>query len=330
MAGDEPHAPDTSPGDSDITGTSISNPSEYYSTPDSDANIEDTSVSDILEPDAFETSPEHSSSNCEDVDSEGTDDTDARKRKKEIKDMEAFLKELSDFRSSSFWSEPPPNRKRLLSPSLDRAERERVITDRIEVLEGLWNVMVYPDYEYKHWSVENLKKVLYKGDVLWNASQCCKDLQQGLLELVTTGGILRVTQIICFGLGPITPDVPREKWSAVQANKHERVVFQHAAAVTISKFFSKVWQTKVPVMACDIAYQRKDIEALAWYGIDATNGSENSCSPYLAINEETLVFSIGCYPAMQQIVMETTRPAAMLWSQPLAKHFQLLNDLGWE
>ncbi|KAI1494977.1 hypothetical protein F5X96DRAFT_665180 [Biscogniauxia mediterranea] len=315
MAEQEPHVGDSPMDDPYTTGTSISD-SSTYNTPASDANAQDTSMTDKNGPDAWET--------C--LEAEGIDDTEAEKGKKEAGGMEFSLEEFLGFRSAAQRLSLRPNRKRLLSPSLDPAERKRVIIERTEAIESIWNVMVYHDYEYKNWSAELLYQLLRRNDEIWNTKQCCKDLQECLSKLAETSRIPPVTQVVCFGLGPIWPDVVFTL-SKVQANKQERVLFQHAAALTIANFFSKMQSTEVPVIACDIAYQRKDIVALEWYGIAATKGSESGW-PYVAIDKKTFVFSIGCYPAVQQIVMETTRPAALLWSKPLAKHFQLSDNLS--
>ncbi|KAI1639606.1 hypothetical protein F4809DRAFT_638412 [Biscogniauxia mediterranea] len=302
MAEQESHVGDSPMDDPYMTGTSISG-SSTYDAPASDANTQDTSMTDKNGPDAWETCLEALIS-------------------EKAGGMKASLKEFHEFRSAAHCFPLRPNRKRLLSPSLDPAERERVIIERTQAIESVWNVMVYHDYEYKQWSVEYLYDVLCKSGMSWNASPCCKDLQECLSKLAETSRIPAVAQVVCFGLGPILPDVALDKLSVAQANKHVRVVFQHAAALTIAKFFSKWLSREVPVIACDIAYQRQDIEALQRYGIAATKGSESGW-PYVSIDKETFVFSIGCYPAVQQIVMETTRPAALLWSQPLAKHFRL-------
>ncbi|KAI1502809.1 hypothetical protein F5X99DRAFT_143592 [Biscogniauxia marginata] len=187
--------------------------------------------------------------------------------------------------------------------------------------------MRYPEHVYRHLPAETIYKLLLQCDLNWKKSQCCKDLQVYFKNLIDEGRMPWITQIICFGLGSIAPDVPTNRMTAVQLNKIERVTYQHAAALTMQSIIREFVGQPVPVMAYDSSYQEGDVEALTRYGITVFDNDENARSPYVAINSETLIFSVGCYPSLQEIVMETSNPAIIIWSRPLTDHFLKSKEL---
>jgi hypothetical protein len=127
----------------------------------------------------------------------------------------------------------------------------------------------------------------------WLSSQTFQSLKTNLDSITFA---LKVTQIICFGLGSLA---------------HSRANPQHAVVESLISYFKEKTGHNVRCYAQDPAYSESDKEFLKRaIGIDIIEHPKG----FLEVDENTFVISISPDVPVKQIVFDLQQPAAMLWN----------------
>ncbi|KAI0173455.1 hypothetical protein GGR52DRAFT_387993 [Hypoxylon sp. FL1284] len=133
-------------------------------------------------------------------------------------------------------------------------------------------------------------------------------------------GCHRVTKIVCFGLGRITPSLSYEasgpKSAAEANNQRGRALMQHALALQardrlrLPDDFSFDTLRHVELYAQDPAYSAADRAALQAFGFEVVG--QHGAGGFALVDDNSLV--ITCHPSapVTQILADIARPAAIL------------------
>ncbi|RDW87107.1 uncharacterized protein DSM5745_03749 [Aspergillus mulundensis] len=198
----------------------------------------------------------------------------------------------------------------------------------------------------------------------WECSSTCGDLKRALGELVGRGKLSRVRKIVCFGLGSLSAHLglglSGDEYEFTVGRAHA----QHAAVGTMVGVLRQAdqgmclgetgeangeeggadgngqgqdrdpmaaamrdgeetgTQTEIKCYAQDPAYNDTDQALLRSIGIQPLDDPKG----FLAIDEETLVFSVSPNVPVKQIVADVQWPGAMLWNTVCAEE----RDSKWE
>lgn len=154
----------------------------------------------------------------------------------------------------------------------------------------------------------------------WRASQDMAELHKTLNHLIDWGRIRHVNKIVCIGLGSLMDDYDRPKrgarTGALESPIRRAPCTQHAAAITMARMLRRqAWGGKVELFAVDMDYREEDKAALRAFGFDAILSHEyGRHEGYLKIDSDTMVFSVNAGYSLQTVVLETSRPALMIWT----------------
>ncbi|KAI1505643.1 hypothetical protein F5X99DRAFT_367293 [Biscogniauxia marginata] len=166
-------------------------------------------------------------------------------------------------------------------------------------------------------SAHDVYKVFFDYQQSWERSEDCAELKHTVRGLVQGKRLAKIDVIVCFGLGPLA-----DYWllcpffHAVQKDTATGCT-QHAAALTIATLLAEQdAQEKIQEYAQDPRYRQGDIEALKSLDIEFLNHEHGIQEGFMMVDGNTFVFSINTGNFLQQIICETNRPAAMIWSGP--------------
>ncbi|KAI1208189.1 uncharacterized protein F4807DRAFT_461915 [Annulohypoxylon truncatum] len=145
----------------------------------------------------------------------------------------------------------------------------------------------------------------------WGKSWSC-----GLLEdkLATFNASKRITKVLCFGLGDITPlsrhDARAEFDEEVALQDLNASLNQHAVALTIAAAFRAKTPNNMEIFAQDPAYSQASKTLLESLGVRVVG--EHGAGGFSKIDQESVVFF--CYPAapVRQIIADLGRPALII------------------
>lgn len=152
---------------------------------------------------------------------------------------------------------------------------------------------------------------------LWDNSRDCTELVADLERLLDAGKLRDIKKIICFGFGQFFIDESRESFSLGRWCLTNRRMAQHAAALTIAEVLNKrQGGEKVALLAQDPSYFKEDKSVLQMFGFRIVDPSHGVQEGFVEVDEHSLVMTFDFGDRVQQVVCETARPAAMIWSAP--------------
>ena len=144
-------------------------------------------------------------------------------------------------------------------------------------------------------SLSKLKNSFDANRKIWESSRTCAGLKRQLESLTIA---VPIKKIVCFGLGAL--DNTNPNWPL-------RSFAQHAAVLTVRDFLQTI--DNVKCYAQDPAYNDRDKELLSSLGITPLEDPRG----FLAIDQNTLVFSVSPNAPVKEIVADIQWPAAMIW-----------------
>lgn len=150
---------------------------------------------------------------------------------------------------------------------------------------------------------------------MWDESKDCDELKHTIETLVDAGKLQNVKKIVCFGLGQFFHDIKGELRDHRLTSQSWRCLGQHAAALTIAGALNiKQGGEKVALFAQDPAYFEHDKAVLRHFGFKIMDGSHGVQEGFVEVDERTFVMCVNFGDRVQQVVCETSRPAAMIVS----------------
>lgn len=158
------------------------------------------------------------------------------------------------------------------------------------------------------WSLQELQAVFRTHQQAWRQGPQCESLAAvlGSAEMAVP-----ITKVICFGLGRL------DAWEKTSLRELEasvaRSATQHAAALTMAKVLARRAGQSDALLcyAQDPIYTDVEKSLLASVGISVINDPKG----FLAVDANTLVFSVTPDVPVRQIVADVQWPAAMVWDE---------------
>ncbi|KAH9883687.1 hypothetical protein F4778DRAFT_765671 [Xylariomycetidae sp. FL2044] len=154
---------------------------------------------------------------------------------------------------------------------------------------------------------------------LWDRSRDASSLRFAIESGIKNDMIVGVDKIVCFDLGSMssTPPHPEDDPGKAALTKKLNATnrSRHAAAITIADVMSEIWYQgiqNIPIYAQSSRYVFEDEEILNLAGIQVLSYEFGFQEGFVKVDNHTFVFSVG-QSGCQQVIMETTRPAGMLW-----------------
>ena len=153
--------------------------------------------------------------------------------------------------------------------------------------------------------------------MLWDTSKDCAELVSDIEGLLDAGKLPNIKKIICFGLGQFFIDEYQESFSPRRWCFINRRMGQHAAALTIAEVFNRrQGGERVTLLAQDPSYYDEDKHVLRQYGFKIADWSHGVQEGFVEVDKNTFVMCVNFGDRVQQVVCETSRPAAMIWASP--------------
>lgn len=125
------------------------------------------------------------------------------------------------------------------------------------------------------------------------------DTRDKLEDHIRTTSLPIIRKIVCFGLGSFSLDYKRDT----------AIHIQHAAIATMAEALQQKEGTAIKCFVQDPAYTDADKELLRELGLTVLADPKG----FLEIDKDTLVFDCGCLYALDDIVADLCRPAALCW-----------------
>ncbi|EMR67305.1 hypothetical protein UCREL1_5698 [Eutypa lata UCREL1] len=225
------------------------------------------------------------------------------------------------------WLREAPDREALLAKSHDDPSRRLAVIQRANwLVQATDNERFRESRDVKHlqWKPRNngvyssydLNFVFNKftqAKKMWDESKDCDELKHTIETLVDAGKLQNVKKIACFGLGQFFHDIKGELRDHRLTSQSWRCMGQHAAALTIANVLhSKQGGEKVALFAQDPAYFEHDKAVLRHFGFKIMDGSHGVQEGFVEVDERTFVMCVNFGDRVQQVVCETSRPAAMI------------------
>ncbi|KAI1388627.1 uncharacterized protein F4822DRAFT_443507 [Hypoxylon trugodes] len=174
-----------------------------------------------------------------------------------------------------------------------------------------WNNLVARDYEkrieFAAWLFDDMGHT-------WNNSETCKFFKSLVCKLLKT---MKVTKVICFGLGDITRNPPvwwtkqnfQEVQEADSAIVETRAV-QHSMALTLAETISQETGRDVRCMAQDPDYTDETKKILRENGFEIVG--QFGAGGFAEVDDESAVISIFPNAPVKQIIADIAQPVLFI------------------
>ena len=182
---------------------------------------------------------------------------------------------------------------------------------------GLYISLTIRSESYQHYDASTIYQQFTYSKMLWDTSKDCADLVNDIEGLLNAGKLANIKKIICFGLGQFFIDEHQESFSPRRWCFINRRMGQHAAALTIAEVLNRrQGGERVTLLAQDPSYYDEDKHVLRQYGFKIADWDHGVQEGFVEVDDSTFVISINFGDRVQQVVCETSRPAAMIWAPP--------------
>jgi hypothetical protein len=165
-------------------------------------------------------------------------------------------------------------------------------------------------------NIENWQRLFEAKTHLWKASITCDSFRQQLRDRLSTPGI-KITKILCFGLGDIARQSPevyippgQEANVTSEGAEIHPAMMQHAAALTMAEEVRAQSGCEVRLLSQDPQYSDDSKEFLRSKGFQIVGDFGAGGFDY--VDEECLVFAAWPSVPVKQIVADLGRPAMFI------------------
>ncbi|KAI5918234.1 hypothetical protein F4810DRAFT_715688 [Camillea tinctor] len=232
------------------------------------------------------------------------------------------------------WQSKPPKRKEILQMRHEDPQRHEIIIkranwvmgglqenekfQRTRMLTDLEEYVASESQSYVYYDALSVSQTFLNIKEQWDHSQDARDLQDTVEMLIHQGRLANVNKVICFGLGPL---IGTTEYCAMKKEPHglkaaARNSSQHAAAMTIARELNEQLseEQRIRLIAQDPDYRQQDVTMLRRLRFEVLNGEYGLHEALLEVDKNTLIVAIGIGLGLQQVICETARPAAMVWT----------------
>ncbi|KAI1420763.1 hypothetical protein F5Y12DRAFT_92415 [Xylaria sp. FL1777] len=170
--------------------------------------------------------------------------------------------------------------------------------------------------------IKNVKFLFESSQQQWNESASCETLISQFRKLLGRKGNIKVTKIVCFGLGDMNfkpPDWWRIENDSKTEDKREPetsvvkgAFIHHAMALTMADI-ARSYDSDVRLLTQDPNYSDETKNLLQEIGFEVAG--EYGAGGFAELDHESIVFSAFTAAPVKQIIADLARPAAIICAE---------------
>lgn len=183
-----------------------------------------------------------------------------------------------------------------------------------------WTNQTIPDFEGP---VENARLLFEDRCTRWNASATCEAFTSQFRKILDRDGNVKVTKIICFGLGDLNCKPP--DWWRIENNSQpkdeqepetsviEGALIHHAITLTMAdvvRSCAKTRDIRVKLLTQDPGYSDETKHMLREAGFEVVG--DYGAGGFAELDDTSIVFSAFTKAPVKQIIADIARPAIII------------------